>query len=1394
MSHRAPSTVRRSFGALGVLAVLSLPAFAAEPWEAPAFSADPAALLRAAEALPATGEPIDVLLLETVRSFDEAGRETYTQRLVYRFTDGQAHESWSALEHSWSPWHQERPLLRARVITADGAEHPLDPATIAENGEAAGSPELFEDGRVLRAPLPATGPGALVEQEVTVRETAPFFAGGTVESAWFQISVPMRRVRVVLEAPATLPLRWMLRPAPGMPEISPREESANGRRRLVFEASQVPAYDEPEPGLPPEIPRWTHVAFSTGASWSDLARRYSDVVDRAIQGSNLSAFLKTASSAGSQVETINLLLAKLGREVRYTGIELGEGGVMPRTPAETLKRKFGDCKDKAVLLTALLRALDIPAYVALLNAGEGEPDVEESLPGLGAFNHAIVMVPGNPAVWIDPTDPYARAGELPVQDQGRLALVASPTATALVRTPETASADNREVETREILLSDLGGARVVETTEYRGVEEQELRAAYAEADRDELRAALEEYAAEAYLAQALTGLDHSDPEDLSQPFRLRLEMEGASRGSTDVREAVVAIFLSTFAERLPEELTAEPEEGAVEALRRHDYVFTRPMQVEVRYRIVPPAGFAARPLPAYRARQLGPARLEEAYTAGRDGTVEAVIRFDSGKRRISPAEYEALRDGLRELAEEKPVLVTFDQAGESHLAAGRIREALDEFRRLAAQAPHKALPRTRIARALLAGGLGEAARQEAEQATKLEPGFSYAWTTLGWIRQHDDLGRRFGKGFDRAGAIAAYRKAVALEPGSSQQAGEARGDLAILLEHDAEGNRYTAGADLAAAIEEYRVLEDGLEDLGLPNNLEIALMWAGRWREMKDVIASREDDDTSASLRLVVLAVTEGAEAALQDAERSFFDGEARSAALASAGRNLMLLRRYAEAAALFERAGRQSARAAALLGMAEVLRKARRYEEMGLTAKNPVSAYRRLMTAITLPGPDALAQMMSREITSGMSDGERRAFWERFANDLEQAVREARSDLPAPVAVDLALAALRETVSGDDAAGYRIVMSSSAAADRTIGYVVLEDGEYRVAAVDRALWLVGGEALRRLERGDLSGARQWLDWAYEELDGENGSDPYQSSAFLDLWTRGAPGDAEQVRCAAASLLSYDGTLTQTLPILTACRHAVSAASEASEASEGPRRAALDRALLTVYLALGRHGEAAETAFRLAETSDSEILYRAQLMSLIDLRRWDDLRRIADARLAKTPGDVLAQDTFAELALRQGNFDEAERIVGRILDTGRAHADQYNTAAWIALVRGRADERVLELAQRAASLSDYRDHAILHTLATVYAEQGKTAEAYRVILQALELKGEPGVDDWYVFGRLAEQYGLPDAARRYYEKAGAQAGETEDDSDPMDTIHLVRKRLEALGKPAEPKQVASRRR
>jgi hypothetical protein len=184
----------------------------------------------------------------------------------------------------------------------------------------------------------------------------------------------------------------------------------------------------------------------------------------------------------SLVEKQAAILDYVDAEVRYTGIEFGEAAIVPHEPSETLALKYGDCKDKATLLVAMLRAAGVPAYVALLNAGS-RLDVPADLPGMGLFDHAIVFVPGAQGeadLWIDATDQYARLGQLPINDQGRRALIARPETKALVKTPESTSRDNVLLEMREVRLGENGPATVTEKTLPTGVFESHYRAFYAD--------------------------------------------------------------------------------------------------------------------------------------------------------------------------------------------------------------------------------------------------------------------------------------------------------------------------------------------------------------------------------------------------------------------------------------------------------------------------------------------------------------------------------------------------------------------------------------------------------------------------------------------------------------------------------------------------------------------------------------------------------------------------------------------------------------------------------------------------------------------------------------------------------------------------------------------------
>src|SRR5262249_5331409 len=90
-------------------------------------------------------------------------------------------------------------------------------------------------------------------------------------------------------------------------------------------------------------------------------------------------------------------------EIRYFSVSLGESSHRPTAPSAVLKRRYGDCKDKSLLLIALLRALGIEAHPVLLTIGQPR-GLDKALPSPQLFNHAIVQVKlGGEAYYLDPT-------------------------------------------------------------------------------------------------------------------------------------------------------------------------------------------------------------------------------------------------------------------------------------------------------------------------------------------------------------------------------------------------------------------------------------------------------------------------------------------------------------------------------------------------------------------------------------------------------------------------------------------------------------------------------------------------------------------------------------------------------------------------------------------------------------------------------------------------------------------------------------------------------------------------------------------------------------------------------------------------------------------------------
>jgi transglutaminase-like putative cysteine protease/Flp pilus assembly protein TadD len=1328
---------------------------AVEPWKASHFSVEPKALYEAASAVAAPeGANVSILIDDESYTFDEAGRIAHVWHVVFKVLTQKGAEGWDSLSVGWEPWHEARPVIKVRVIAPDFSVHLLDPNAITEKPAREGDYKIYSDAKRLHAPFPAIAPGVVVEEEFSGSETEPIFASGRVGQISFgRERIPVAHSRVFFDAPAALPLRFgnLL-----LPDLKPLRAEANGRVTFTFELGPMEGFEPREPNLPPDVSRFPELRFSTGASWQAIAAAYAKIVEVHAATAAVQPIVdKLIAGKKSAAEKEAAIVDYLDREVRYTGIEFGEAAIVPHDPAETLGHKYGDCKDKATLLVTMLRAAGIPAYVALLNAGS-RMDVPADLPGMGSFDHAIVYVPGNPRhkepeLWIDSTDRYARLGQLPPDDQGRLALIARAETTTLVKTPEATSKENVLLESRELDLAEYGPANASEITRPMGIFESHYRSFYADKPDKETREGLTNYVKSQYIAEKLVSAERTDPADLSRQFELTLKCEKAKRGYTGLDGAQAAILLDGLFQRLPDELKKkddteeekkkQDDKDKPQKPRTADWWLNESSSVEWNYRIVPPDGFVPKELPADATIPVGPALLTEKFSTEKDGVVAAHLTFDTVKRRYTVAEATELRNKVAELIDGPAILVNFESKGAALLHDGKVGEALAAYRSLIALHPKEAVHHLQLANVLLEAGMGEAARAEAREAVKLDPNSAVAERVLAYVLKHDLVGRNLRPGSDLNGAAEAFRAAIKLEPDDH----ETQANLAILLEYDPAGRRYGSQANMKEAIAEYRKIgQDKLEELGIKNNLAFALFYGGD--PAGAIQAAQNLNPQPAALIAASEALLHGSKAGLAEANKRSSDDAAFKESARTAGNMLMNIRQYPLAADFLE-AGAAGDNAAQTMGLARVLRNAQRHEELRF-ANTPADQVKRafLLTMDPELTEAKLEALSSRNAQVVLKNTDAEQMKETLAAGKKMNSWLARDDSSMDVEVDYRLQEFDPKGEGNDDLGYREKVQYTNGANETF-FVVKEDVHYKILDTDDKPNSIALEMLDRIKAGDLNGAKALLDWLREDLHLNGGDDPLGGATFPRFWTKGLAADARKMKLAAASILvGTKPTAAQGVAIL---EEALKDASTTDREKTNIQLALADGYFLQDDFA--KLQEASSELLKQVPESRQAFIYNVQ--ALMGLGRHDQATALADERLKLLDGDEDALRMKMEIEANRGNFAAARGWAQKLIDQGKESAGLLNNFAWYALFTGKVVDADIAAAIKSAQLAK-DDPSILHTLACLYAETGKSKEAHDLLLRGMDDMNldEPNDAYWYAFGRIAEQYGEREIAIADYRK------------------------------------------
>lgn len=330
-------------------------------------------------------------------------------------------------------------------------------------------------------------PGDTVEYAYSLTGTNPALGGAVSGSLPLQFNAPIGRIAVRLLHPQDMPLRIRTRNT----TLTATESRAGTLRVHRWTQSPVPALLV-EADAPGWYSPFASIEWSSFEDWQAVAAwgapLYRPVGDLgpALQAEVTRIRAEHASPAQRAVEALRLVQGN----VRYLGIEIGSGSLIPRRPAEVFERRFGDCKDKTLLLISLLDALGIDARAALVNTAVTR-GVADHLPSPGVFNHVLVQAGIDGAsYWLDPTMPKQTAplSRLHQPDYG-LALPLDTTRAALVpMRAEGAPPHRREINVTYDLTKGMDQpARFTVTTTNEGMLAEQARAQLASGSMEALQ-------------------------------------------------------------------------------------------------------------------------------------------------------------------------------------------------------------------------------------------------------------------------------------------------------------------------------------------------------------------------------------------------------------------------------------------------------------------------------------------------------------------------------------------------------------------------------------------------------------------------------------------------------------------------------------------------------------------------------------------------------------------------------------------------------------------------------------------------------------------------------------------------------------------------------------------
>lgn len=321
-------------------------------------------------------------------------------------------------------------------------------------------------------------------------------------------------------------------------------------------------------------------------SWQDFGKFvYSLKKDRDQLPDQIKKAVHDLTDGLDTKEKIVRLYQYLQKNTRYISIQLGIGGWQPFDATYVATKAYGDCKALTNYMYSLLKEAGIPSIYTLIRAGSNSGYITDDFPSQ-QFNHVILCVPQpKDSIWLECTSQTLPAGYLSDFTCNRFALLVDENGGKLVHTPRYGIKDNLEKRNVKAVLQDNGTLTVNVTTNYGGLQQDELHQLINNVSKDKVKE---------YLHEQLDFATY----DISK-FDYR-ENRTALPSIDESLDISVSNYANITGKRLfivPNVMTRTHQKFSVDSTRKFDVVFNLEYQDVDTVEIELPKGYEAESIP-----------------------------------------------------------------------------------------------------------------------------------------------------------------------------------------------------------------------------------------------------------------------------------------------------------------------------------------------------------------------------------------------------------------------------------------------------------------------------------------------------------------------------------------------------------------------------------------------------------------------------------------------------------------------------------------------------------------------------------------------------------------------------------------------------------------------------